>query len=120
VLFGALGQVPDEAGFWPLAAAQVVSIPAVALLATAVRAPWVPRQATTWWAALAGPLGACATGAFLLATQHGFLTVAGVLSSLYPATTVLLAAVVLHERIHRAQGLGLGLCALAIGFVAGG
>ena len=120
VLFAALGQVPDESGFWPLAAAQVVSIPAVVLLATAVRAPWLPRQATTWWAAFAGPLGACATGAFLLASQHGFLTVAGVLTSLYPATTVLLAALVLHEKIHRAQGLGLGLCALAIGFVAGG
>jgi drug/metabolite transporter (DMT)-like permease len=73
-----------------------------------------------WWALLAGPLGATATGAFLLASQSGFLTVAGVLASLYPATTVLLAALVLHEKIHRAQGVGLGLCALAIVLVAGG
>ncbi len=67
-----------------------------------------------------GPLGATATGMFLLATQHGYLTVAGVLASLYPASTVLLAAVLLRERIHRAQGLGLGLCAVAITFVAAG
>jgi drug/metabolite transporter (DMT)-like permease len=69
---------------------------------------------------LCGPLGATATGAFLLASQQGFLTVAGVLASLYPASTVLLAAVVLHERVHRAQGIGLGLCALAVVLVAGG
>ena len=120
VLFAALGQVPEEAGLWPLALVQAVSLPAVVVLAVALGAAWLPRQRATWWALLAGPLGASATLAFLLATQSGFLTIAGVLASLYPATTVLLAAVVLHEKVHRAQGVGLGLCALAIGFVAGG
>ncbi|HET7356364.1 MAG TPA: hypothetical protein VFJ09_06770 [Nocardioidaceae bacterium] len=39
---------------------------------------------------------------------------------MYPATTVLLAVALLHERIHRLQALGLALCALAIALVAGG
>jgi drug/metabolite transporter (DMT)-like permease len=43
-----------------------------------------------------------------------------VLASLYPAGTVLLAAVLLHERIHRGQGAGLALCAVAVACVAGG
>ncbi len=120
VLFAALGQVPEEAGLWPLATAQAVSIPSVVVLAVTLSARWLPRGRTVWWALLAGPLGAAATGAFLLATQSGFLTIAGVLASLYPASTVLLAAIILHEHIHRAQGVGLGLCALAIGLVAGG
>ncbi|HSE07606.1 MAG TPA: EamA family transporter [Nocardioidaceae bacterium] len=120
VLFAALGQVPEEAGLWPLALAQAVSLPAVVLLATLLRAGWLPRHRYTWWALLAGPLGATATGAFLLATQGGYLTVAGILASLYPATTVVLAALVLHEKVHRAQGVGLGLCATAIALVAGG
>ncbi|HET6698958.1 MAG TPA: EamA family transporter [Nocardioidaceae bacterium] len=120
VLFAALGQIPDGAGLWPLTLAQAVSVPTVILLAVAVRAAWVPRERASWWALLAGPLGASATGAFLLASQSGYLTIAGVLSSLYPATTVLLAAVVLRERIHRGQGLGLGLCAVAVALVAGG
>lgn len=120
VLFAALGQVPEGAGLWPLALAQVVSLPAVVLLAIALRAAWLPRRRRTWWALLAGPLGASATLAFLLAAQYGYLTVAGILASLYPATTVLLAALILHEKVHRAQGVGLGLCAVAIGLVAGG
>jgi uncharacterized membrane protein len=120
VLFAALGQVPEEAGLWPLALAQAVSLPAVVALALVLGAAWVPRRRRAWWALLAGPLGASATAAFLLATQSGYLTVAGILASLYPATTVLLAALVLHEKVHRAQGVGLGLCALAIGLVAGG
>jgi drug/metabolite transporter (DMT)-like permease len=43
-----------------------------------------------------------------------------VIAALYPAATVLLAATVLRERIHRAQALGLGLCAVAVALVAGG
>jgi len=120
VLFAALGQVPDSAGLWPLALAQAVSLPAVVVLALGLGASWVPRQRVAWWALAAGPLGASATAAFLLATQHGLLTVAGILASLYPASTVLLAALVLRERVHRAQGVGLGLCALAIALVVGG
>lgn len=120
VLFAALGQVPEQAGLWPLALAQAVSLPAVVLLAVSLGAPWLPRRRRTWWALLAGPLGASATLAFLLAAQLGYLTVAGILTALYPAATVLLAALVLHEKVHRAQGVGLGLCAVAIGLVAGG
>jgi uncharacterized membrane protein len=120
VLFAALGQVPEGAGLWPLTLAQAVSLPTVVMLATAMGASWLPRRRHTWWALLAGPLGASATGAFLLASQYGFLTISGVLASLYPATTVLLAALLLRERIHRAQGVGLGLCGVAIVLVAGG
>jgi drug/metabolite transporter (DMT)-like permease len=120
VLFAAIGQVPDTAGMWPLALAQVVSTVAVVALAVALRADWVPHERATWWGALAGPLGAGAAIAFLLSTQHGYLTVAGVIASLYPSATVLLAATVLHERIHRVQGLGLVLCALAVALVATG
>ena len=119
-LFAALGQVPSSAGLLPLVAANAVSVPTVVLLATALRSPWRPRSRSVWWAVAAGPFGAAATAAFLLASQRGYLSVAGVLSSLYPATTVLLAVALLHERVHRVQALGLALCALAIALVVGG
>jgi drug/metabolite transporter (DMT)-like permease len=120
LLFAALGQVPDTAGWWPLSLCQAVSVPSVLVLAAVLGADWVPRGRSVGLAALCGPLGAAATGAFLVASQRGYLTVAAVLTSLYPASTVLLAAAFLHERIHRAQGVGLGLCAVAVACVAGG
>jgi uncharacterized membrane protein len=119
-LFAALGQVPDSAGWWPLVLCQAVSVPTVVALAVALGAAWVPHGRAAGLALVAGPLGATATGLFLLATQLGYLTVTGVLSSLYPASTVLLAALVLKERVHRAQGVGLLLCAVAVTCVAGG
>jgi len=67
-----------------------------------------------------GGLGAAATVAFLLAAQHGSLAVAAILASLYPAVTVLLAAALLKEHIHRGQAVGLALCAAAVTCVAAG
>ncbi|HSV39784.1 MAG TPA: EamA family transporter [Nocardioidaceae bacterium] len=120
LLFATLGQVSESAGMWPLALAQFVSVVAVAAVATALRTDWVPRTTAAAWGLLAGPLGAAAAILFVLATQHGFLTVAGVIASLYPAATVLLAATVLRERIHAMQAVGLVLCGAAVAFVAAG
>lgn len=119
LLFAALGQVPDSAGWWPLAVCQVVSVPTVVVLALAVGATWRPGRSARP-ALVLGPLGASATALFLLASQQGYLTVAGVIASLYPAGTVVLAALLLHERVHRVQGVGLALCAVAVTLVAAG
>jgi drug/metabolite transporter (DMT)-like permease len=120
VLFSALGQVPSGAGFGPLALTQATAVVATVGLAVALRAPWLPRGRTAGQAIVVGALGTLATVLFLLATQAGLLAVAAVLSSLYPATTVLLAALVLHERIGRSQGLGLLLAGAAVALVAAG
>lgn len=120
LLFACIGQIPQSSGMLPLAFAQVVAVPAVILLAMGLRADWVPRDRVVAWAALTGPLAGAANLLFLLATQHGYLTVSGVLTSLYPASTVLLAALVLREQIHRAQAVGLALCAVTVALVAAG
>ena len=69
---------------------------------------------------LAGTLAGLSTGLFLTATHQGYLVVAAVLTSLYPAFTVILATTVLREHVHRSQALGLVLCLLSIALVAGG
>jgi drug/metabolite transporter (DMT)-like permease len=117
-LFTCLGQVSDDAGFSPLVLNQLVGVAVIALAASLLHAPWLPRTRASWGGALAGLLGGLATAAFLLATHHGLLSVSAVLTSLYPAFTVLLAALVLREHVHRAQAWGLGLCGVAVVLVA--
>jgi drug/metabolite transporter (DMT)-like permease len=119
-LFVALAQIPDGAGFLPLALNQLVAAAVVVLAAVALRSPWVPRSRSAAAGVATGALGALATGAFLLATQQGLLVVTAVLTSLYPAVTVLLAAGLLREHVHRAQAVGLVLCGVAVAFVAAG
>lgn len=120
LLFAALAQIPAEAGFLPLALNQVVAGAVIVVVALALGSPWVPREPRALGGVVSGALGALATGAFLVATHSGYLTVTAVIASLYPAVTVMLAALVLREHVHRAQALGLGLCAVAVSLVAAG
>ncbi|MGI8659380.1 MAG: EamA family transporter [Candidatus Limnocylindria bacterium] len=120
LMFSALGQVPDSAGFAPLAASEAVSIPVIIGLALVMRQPWIPHDRASLGGVVVGALAAAAAVLFLLASQAGLLTVASVLSSLYPAFTVLLAAVLLRERVHRSQGIGLALAVGAVAMVAAG
>jgi len=117
-LFAALGQVPEGAGFLPLAVNQLVAAVVIVLVAMALRQDWVPRNRWALGGVISGALGALATGMFQVATQQGYLSVAAVITSLYPAFTVLLAALVLREPVHRAQAVGLGLCTAAVVLVA--
>ncbi|MGA8987977.1 EamA family transporter [Aeromicrobium sp.] len=120
LLFTFLGQVGSDAGLYPLALSQATSILSVVVTATVLRQAWLPRNRQAWRAVVMGPLGATAQGAFLYATHHGLLSIVAVISSLYPASTVLLAAVLLREKIHRWQGVGLAFAALAVTLVAAG
>ncbi|WP_028644561.1 DMT family transporter [Nocardioides sp. URHA0020] len=119
-LFASLAQVPAEAGFLPLALNQLIAGGAIIVVALTLRQDWVPRNRYALGGAISGALGALATGLFLVATHHGYLTVAAVITSLYPAFTVLLAATVLREHVHRTQAVGLALCAGAVVLVAAG
>ncbi|MGI8523060.1 MAG: EamA family transporter [Nocardioides sp.] len=120
VLFAALGQVPASAGYWPVVANQAASVTAVVVAAYLLGASPIPTRRGEWWGLVSGVLAAVAVLAFLLATHRGLLSVSAVLTSLYPAVTVLLAAVVLKEHVHRVQAAGLALCAAAIVLVATG
>lgn len=120
VQFSALGQVAPNAGMTPLTLSQLVSTLAIVLAATARSQSWVPRERFARLGAVAGVLAGIASVCFQLAAQIGPLSIAGVLTSLYPAGTVLLAAVFLRERIARTQGVGLALAAAAVTLIASG
>jgi drug/metabolite transporter (DMT)-like permease len=63
-----------------------------------------------------GDVGANLT--FALASQRGFLSITSVLGSLYPVVTVLLARLVLHERLTRVQLLGVSAALAGVALVA--
>jgi drug/metabolite transporter (DMT)-like permease len=117
-LFAALAQIPEEAGLLPLALNQLIAGVGIIAVALVLRQDWLPRNRWALGGLVSGALGALATGLFQVATQQGYLSVAAVITSLYPALTVLLAALVLREQVHRAQALGLAMCAAAVTLVA--
>jgi len=119
-LFVALAQVSEDSGLLPLAVNQAVAAVVIVLVATLLGQSSRPHPSAAFGGMLAGVLGALATVCFLLATREGFLSVASVVTSLYPAVTVVLAASVLGEHVHRAQAAGLLMCALAVSLVAAG
>lgn len=72
-------------------------------------------RARAWWLAIAcGVLDAAANVLMLIALRAGDLSIVSALTALYPAGTILLAAIVLRERVARVQWIGLAL-ALAAG-----
>jgi drug/metabolite transporter (DMT)-like permease len=105
---------------WVLLCARTAEV-AVLLVAAAFVRPQLPRARAALGAiAAVGVLDLLANLLFVIAASKGLLSVVGVLGSLYPAVTVMLARFVLHERLTPAQNAGVlvtlvGVVALAAG-----
>lgn len=114
LFFVLLDRASPAAGLWPLVGARAVSVLLVAGAALGTgRALRTPAR-TVPTIVLAGVLDMTANALFLLATHAGELAVVGVLASLYPVSTVVLAQLVLRERLIPTQAAGLGAAALAV------
>jgi drug/metabolite transporter (DMT)-like permease len=111
------GQVSDSAVFWPLVAARGASTTMMTVLILR-RKLAIPSERRLWMPMLlAGGLDALGNVFYVLASQAGRLDVAAVLSSLYPAMTILLARLVLKEHFGRIQFVGIVLALLAIALI---
>jgi drug/metabolite transporter (DMT)-like permease len=116
--FVLLHEAPVESQLWPLFFARAA---ATVLLFAAARMSGnfrLPSRTPLRLAVTAALLDTCASITMLLAIQQWLLSLACVLIALYPATTVVLAIIVLRERLTRWQGLGLVLGAVSIGMIA--
>lgn len=87
---------------------------AALLLVLAVMRPKVPRNGFLWISLVAGTLDTAGNLFYILAARAGRLDVAALVASLYPAVTILLAALVLHEHPTRRQVAGMGLALAAV------
>jgi len=115
-----LNRAGSGGGLWPVAAAEAAEL-AVAVTAAAVtrnlRLPgWRPGR----FAVMAGVTGAAGTILYFFASHDGFLAVTAVLTSLYPASTIVLARILLGERLTRLRLAGLTLAAVCVALIAAG
>jgi drug/metabolite transporter (DMT)-like permease len=118
--FVLIDQAPVEARLWPLVFARISASLLVLVIAVASRNLVLPRGVPLKLALLAGLLDTIANVAMLLALQASLLSLAGVLIALYPVGTVLLAIVVLKERVTRWQVSGMVLALGAVAMIAAG
>ncbi len=133
-----ISRVNHAAIFWPLAMARFTSVSLLLGIAWIRRMPiyrasfverpiyrarqpvpkMLPKMTVAPLVLLAGVLDAIGNAFFVLAAHAGRLDVAAVLSSLYPAATVLLAALVLRERLTRIQAVGVLIALVAVPLIS--
>ncbi len=115
-----LQRTGPSAGLWPLIAARVVSVAFFALAGLMSGAELKPRREVMAIVVGGGALDMLANILYLLAVRQGLLSIVATLSSLYPASTILLARIVLRERLRLPQHAGVACAALAIVLIVSG
>jgi uncharacterized membrane protein len=116
--FIALSRTQPEAGLWPLLATRGVTMCSYLVIAAWTRQSLRLDPSSLKLALCAGALDIGANTLYLLSVRGGLLSLAATLTSMYPATTVLLASVVLRERLPRRQAIGLSCAAAAVLLIA--
>jgi drug/metabolite transporter (DMT)-like permease len=121
--FVLLAQTGPDGGAWPLVAQRAASVAlllGISLFAVLRQggSGLVPGGRVLGLAAIAGITDFAANLAYVIATHHGLFALVAVISSLYPASTLLLARGVLGERLARQQTAGLALAAVAVALIA--
>lgn len=116
----ALAQTASAAGLWPVTSGRFASVATMLVLAGALGSGLrlAPRLLVP--TALNGAVAAAGLTAYMLATRHDIMSVAVVLSSLYPVIPVLLGITVLRERLSAKQAVGLAGAAATVVLVTSG
>lgn len=115
--FVVLDATPAGSGLWPLVAARLAgTVTLLAVLLVAKRPP--PGRSAMALIVLSGTTDVTANILFLLATRSGLLSLAALLTSLYPVVALLLARQLLAEKLSRLQASGVGLALAATAALA--
>jgi drug/metabolite transporter (DMT)-like permease len=115
--FVALSRTSNQAGLWPLVVARTVSVALFAVMAFLTSKSFRVPVAILGIVAAGGALDMLANFLYLLAIRAGPLSVVVTLASLYPASTVLLARLVLQERLSARQWVGVACALVAVAVI---
>lgn len=108
----------STAKFWPMVGARATSLILVALFALLTHQDLKPPRSALSAAMICGFFDSLGNLLFILAAARGRLDIAAVLSSLYPASTLVLARIFLKERIARLQAFGIALALISVALIA--
>jgi drug/metabolite transporter (DMT)-like permease len=120
IFYVCLARTGSRAGLWPLLVARLVSVTFFAASAGIRRESLKPGRSAWPVILAAGVLDMVANVLYLLAVRGGMLSIVTTIASLYPAVTVVLASLVLHERLRAAQVVGLACAGLAVALISAG
>jgi drug/metabolite transporter (DMT)-like permease len=112
-----IAQVPPTFVYGPLIVSRIISM-SMAIGIVLTRSGALPSLWSSPIALGTGVLDAGGNILYIFARQHARLDVAAVLSSLYPVSTVVLAALVMKERVTVPQAIGIALCLTAVALIA--
>jgi drug/metabolite transporter (DMT)-like permease len=115
-----LERTGPSAGLWPLVPARAVSVSFFAVAGLLAREKLLPRRESWSIVVGGGALDMVANVLYLLAVRQGPLSIVATLTSLYPASTILLARFVLRERLRLVQQAGVACAAVAIVLIVAG
>lgn len=113
-----LAQAGSHAGLYPLLFARFASATFLFALALLMRREFVPAPGSLLLIVVAGTIDMTANCLYVLAAYAGYLSIAAVLTSLYPASTVFLARFVLGERLSTVQKAGLAIALAGVALIA--
>jgi len=102
------------------AVAEVAELAVAVAAAALTRNLRMPGGRPGWLAVITGVAGAAGTILYFFASHDGLLAVTAVLTSLYPASTIVLARLVLGERLTRLRLTGLVLAGGCVALIAAG
>lgn len=114
----AMDQASEHDAYWATLAQRITSMIILALVALVCRAPFSTAQGHVTGLVAIGLLDVSAAVLFAVASSQGMVSLIAVMASLYPISTVLLAHVILGERLALSQRLGAAAAFAGVGLIS--
>jgi drug/metabolite transporter (DMT)-like permease len=118
LFFFSISRTTHGSGLWPLVAARVATVSLVTVYLLVARKPVRLSRGSVPLVVFSGALDMGANIAFLLASRIGMLSISAAVAALYPGPTVILAWVILRERVTALRVIGLTLALAGVALIS--